>query len=498
MGYWGDCSLTPERRPLFSRPCVLYYSPASAVAARWDDATRPFDLVTVNCDDGASGDQTVAGDSVGNIDCAVVDVCGDWDPTASIDRVREHDETVPILLVRRGAIEDASSVALTGIDATVTVPADRDPVEVLSALADRIRTLAASRRDRTFLTSLLAHIPVSVYVKDREGRHVAASDAMFGMFEPSYITNDEGKRHHRPADVLGKTDFDLYDDELGERSRDIERQIRDTGEAIENQVERASSTVGAETYVLTTKAPWTDHTGTAQGIIGVTRDVSERKRYETRIQRQNQRLRQLTATVSEAISDSISTAQQRLELARSTGDLTHFDAIECALDRIDTVVGYVLTITRQSEPVTDPAAVDVAAAVRRAWGRLDVEGPTLSIDTDATVRADPGRLQLLFEHLLRNACEHASGDTLSSTVTITVGDRDDGGFFVADDGVGIPPTERETLFEPTFGDPDASAIGLAVVAAIVAAHDWSVQYCEGDGGARFDFSGVRRVGCGSN
>jgi signal transduction histidine kinase len=76
-------------------------------------------------------------------------------------------------------------------------------------------------------------------------------------------------------------------------------------------------------------------------------------------------------------------------------------------------------------------------------------------------------------------------------VTVTVGDlADDAGFFVADDGPGIPPDERETVFEAGHSTaPDGTGFGLAIVDGIADAHGWTVRVTDSaTGGARFEFS----------
>jgi two-component system OmpR family sensor kinase len=69
------------------------------------------------------------------------------------------------------------------------------------------------------------------------------------------------------------------------------------------------------------------------------------------------------------------------------------------------------------------------------------------------------------------------------------------GFYVADDGPGIPPAEREDVFEPGFTTAeDGSGFGLAIVAEIAEAHDWEVTVTESSaGGARFEIADVDPV-----
>ncbi|MFB6270947.1 MAG: sensor histidine kinase, partial [Halobacterium sp.] len=78
----------------------------------------------------------------------------------------------------------------------------------------------------------------------------------------------------------------------------------------------------------------------------------------------------------------------------------------------------------------------------------------------------------------------------ASDLTVTVGSLDDAdGFYVADDGPGIPEAERDSVFEMGYStDVDGTGFGLAIVESVADAHDWDVTVTESrDGGARFEF-----------
>jgi signal transduction histidine kinase len=103
------------------------------------------------------------------------------------------------------------------------------------------------------------------------------------------------------------------------------------------------------------------------------------------------------------------------------------------------------------------------------------------------VLADESRLRQLFENLFRNAVEHGGPG-----VAVTVGPLEGRGFYVADDGPGIPADERDRVRETGYTTADGgTGFGLSIVESIADAHGWGMRLVESEtGGARFEFTGV--------
>jgi signal transduction histidine kinase len=75
-------------------------------------------------------------------------------------------------------------------------------------------------------------------------------------------------------------------------------------------------------------------------------------------------------------------------------------------------------------------------------------------------------------------------------VAVAVGDTD-GGFYVADDGPGIPEEERDAVFEVGYSTENGTGIGLNIVRQVVDAHGWTVRATESAaGGTRFEITRV--------
>jgi PAS domain S-box-containing protein len=233
-------------------------------------------------------------------------------------------------------------------------------------------------------------------------------------------------------------------------------------------------------------SPLTDIRNERIGTVLVVHDVTERKQREVTLQRRNEQLDRFAGVVSHDLRNPLNVASGSLQLARESGDPTHFDRAERAHDRMERLIEGLLTLATEGKGVTERRPVSLAETAHAAWGTVATDDATLTVDGDATVTADPNRLQQLLENLYRNSVEHG-GETVTVCVAVT-----DDGFLVEDDGPGIPPSVREDVLQPGYTtEADGSGIGLMIVTHVADAHDWSLAIGEGSqGGARFRFDGV--------
>ncbi|MFB6304277.1 MAG: GAF domain-containing protein [Haloferacaceae archaeon] len=206
--------------------------------------------------------------------------------------------------------------------------------------------------------------------------------------------------------------------------------------------------------------------------------------------RENERLEEFASIVSHDIRNPLNVVQGRLELARERHDDDDLDRAADALDRAFELIEDLLTVARQGgEGSADLEPVRLAEVAERCWRNVATEDAVLEVETDLVVRAAPARLTQLLENLVGNAVEHGGPD-----VTVTVGECE-GGFYVEDDGPGIPPAERDRVFEAGYSTAHrGTGFGLRIVEQAADVHGWEVRAVEGrDGGARFEITGVERV-----
>ena len=203
---------------------------------------------------------------------------------------------------------------------------------------------------------------------------------------------------------------------------------------------------------------------------------------------QNERLDEFTSVVSHDLRNPLNVATGNLDLVRMECDSEYIDAVEQAHDRMAALIDDLLTLTYQDTAELDPSRVGLDLMVTRAWQTVETDLADYTVEDDQVVLAERSRLQQLFENLFRNAVEHG-GDS----VTVTVGALPNAdGFYVADDGPGIPPSEREDVFDFGYSTSEmGTGMGLRIVGRICDAHGWKIDVTESrDGGARFEISGV--------
>jgi signal transduction histidine kinase len=206
---------------------------------------------------------------------------------------------------------------------------------------------------------------------------------------------------------------------------------------------------------------------------------------QAELEERNDRLDEFASLVSHDLRNPLNVAQGRLELAREECASEHLDTVAESHDQMAALIDDLLTLARQGRGLGDTESVDVAALARTCWQAFE-EGE-LVIEEGLTVEADRSRLRELVENLLRNATEHAGPDpTVRVGVLGSPGAPE--GFYVADDGPGIPPDDREQVFEHGYStDSDGTGFGLAIVKAVADAHGWDVRVTTSEsGGARFE------------
>ncbi len=224
---------------------------------------------------------------------------------------------------------------------------------------------------------------------------------------------------------------------------------------------------------------WAD---TARTAFALTEQVDRLERRTEQLRRERDRLSELVTGVAHNLRNPLNVALGRLDDLPDDGSSA---ALERALHRMEQLVEDALRFARHGREAERTEPVSLDEVVRDRWAAVgaDVEGATLCRALDGPpVVADPERLADAVANLLDNAVRHAG-----PSVSVVVGRLDDG-FYVADDGPGIPAEERERVFDGGYSTAtQGTGLGLAIVREVAQAHGWSVRAVESaPGGARIE------------
>ena len=156
----------------------------------------------------------------------------------------------------------------------------------ITDITDRKRAEEAIQEERNLLRTLIDNLPDSIYVKDAQGRFVAANLAAARLMGAA-----------TPSDLLGKSDFDFYPEEVAAEYLGDERELVRSGEPLVNKDEPHLDPQGNLRTVLTTKVPLKDSRGTVVGLVGISRDITDQRRAEKALRESEQFYRTLIETL---------------------------------------------------------------------------------------------------------------------------------------------------------------------------------------------------------
>jgi PAS domain S-box-containing protein len=248
------------------------------------------------------------------------------------------------------------------------------------------------------------------------------------------------------------------------------------------------TTSGDTIDVEATVASLPKQSGVGQDLVGIVRDVTERNERERQLERQNQRLDSFASMVAHELRNPLMIGQMYCNELPADAAPVAVEYITESFDRIDDIIDVLLVVTQGYETVPECTPVRLGDTARNAWNKVDSPDATLEVLIDGTISADETYVEHLFRNLFENAVEHGGSD-----VTVTVGELPTG-FYIADNGPGVPVADRETVFEmgyTTASGHGGMGLGLAFVHELATVYGWTCSLTDStDGGAQFEFTNV--------
>ncbi|MHB1295009.1 MAG: PAS domain-containing protein [Anaerolineae bacterium] len=383
--------------------------------------------------------------------------------TVALDEVEVGERTYALSLA---PVPGEGCVNLYGLDVT-----------------ERKRAEAMLAHEQYLMATLMANVPDMIYFKDSAARFLRISDSMareLGLSDP--------------REAIGKWDLDYYPPEMARVFLEEDRSILAAETPMIDQEAMVRWPDGHESWVSTTAVAFTDAAGQVAGILGISRDLTQRRRLEEQL-RQSHRLEsvgRLAGGVAHDFNNLLTVINGSCDfLLASIGDTdprrADVESVLRAGRRAAELTRQLLAFSRKQ--VLEMQVLDlndVIKGMRRMIERVIAEDIHVHVvlppDLHA-VRCDPGQIEQVVMNLVVNACDAMpdGGELTLETqnveldqvyaeqhAEVMVGEYVM--LAVSDTGHGMTRDVMERLFEPFFttkGKGQGTGLGLATVYGIV-------------------------------
>ncbi|RMA66415.1 PAS domain S-box protein [Ulvibacter antarcticus] len=327
-------------------------------------------------------------------------------------------------------------------------------------------------KQRQKYRSIIANMSLGMIEYDPSNAITLVNQSLLDM---SGYTEDE---------VLGKSILEIF--QLGKQVEFAKQKIANRRKGISESFEiEVQNKKGEERTWLVSSAPNLDEKGVFTGTIGVILDITDRKNHEIlkeellfKLEKSNNELHEYAHIVSHDLKSPLRSLFALVSWLRddntdklNTASLEHLDLMETTLEKMDQLITDILSYSSLSEDTSENQEVDLNDLMTEIDNMLYVpKHISLQVlNRLPTIKADPTKLQQLFQNLISNAINYS--DKPQGYIYLDC--EDEGSkyhFSVRDNGIGIETRYFDKIFEvfqSLSDDTDSSGIGLSIVKKIV-------------------------------
>ncbi|MBV8779903.1 MAG: response regulator [Phycisphaerae bacterium] len=355
------------------------------------------------------------------------------------------------------------------------------------------KTLMNASLSAELLRTLLDLLPDSIYVKDVDGKYILDNIAHRKIVGIQSV-----------QDIIGKTVFDFFPPELAAKYDADDSNVLKSRQSLLGREEPHIDKHGHARWINTSKVPVTNSNGEIIGLVCISRDVTERKEFETKLQknalelqaakdeaeRANRAKSEFLANMSHEIRTPMNGIIGMTELLSNT-DLSpqqreYLHLVEQSADALLRLLNDILDFSKieagkmelESIPfhLRDVLGDTLQTLTTRAMQKNLELAYHIPPDVPDTLMGDPGRLRQIVVNLVGNAIKFTEQGEVVVSVAVEERGADDILLHVRvrDTGIGIPP-EKQSLMFKAFSQADSSmsrryggtGLGLAISAQLV-------------------------------
>jgi len=167
-------------------------------------------------------------------------------------------------------------------------------------------------QEENLLHTLIDNMPDFIYIKDTESRFIVSNQKMADV---------HGVKS--PRMMKGKTDYDYYPKELANKFYWDEQEIITNGKPLINLEEKGLNEKGESIFLSTTKIPLNNSKGEIIGIVGIGRDITERKKVEAKLVEHAEKLQQANTLLEEKQEEIFQQSEELAAQAESLNQANH-------------------------------------------------------------------------------------------------------------------------------------------------------------------------------
>jgi PAS domain S-box-containing protein len=375
---------------------------------------------------------------------------------------------------------DADLVQDLGNHAAIAISNARLTTQVLESEAIRLAKEEADRANR-FLDAVIEHIPDMVFVKDAARlaftRFNRAGEELLGVPR---------------KDLLGKNDYDFFPPDEAAFFQAKDRETLNNKQLVEI-AEEPIKTANGQRWLHTKKVPILDDDGTPLYLLGISQDITDRKRTDTDLRRAKDQAERASREL-EAFSYSVAHdlraplrgidgfSQALIEDYADkldAGGRRYLDRVRESAQRMALLIDDLLNLSKVTRSELNVRKVDLSALAATSISSLQRLDPsrnvTVEIEPNLSVEADPRMLAIALDNLFGNAWKFTS-KTPAARIELCGVDRDGHrAFAIRDNGAGFDMQYANKLFGVfqrlhTETEFPGTGIGLATVARIIHRH----------------------------